>query len=38
MKKIDNKELKEFIQNGHINLLIGSGCSSSYLGTIGNID
>jgi hypothetical protein len=38
MKKIDNKELKEFIQSGHINLLIGAGCSSGYLGTLGNIE
>jgi len=31
MKTIDNKELKEIIQSGHINLLIGSGCSLDYL-------
>lgn len=38
MKKLTSKELKEIIQSGHINLLIGSGCSSDYLGTLGNIE
>ncbi len=38
MKTIDNKELKEFIQSGHINLLIGSGCSLDYLTTLKDIE
>lgn len=38
MKKIDNKELKEIIQSGHINLLIGSGCSLDYLTTLLDIE
>lgn len=38
MKKIDNKELKEIIQSGHINLLIGSGCSLDYLTTLNDIE
>ncbi len=38
MKKIDNKELKEIIQSGHINLLIGSGCSLDYLSTLKDIE
>lgn len=38
MKKIDNKELKEIIQSGHINLLIGSGCSLDYLATLKDIE
>lgn len=38
MKKIDNKELKEIIQSGHINLLIGSGCSLDYLTTLKDIE
>lgn len=38
MKKIDNKEFKEIIQSGHINLLIGSGCSLDYLKTLGDIE
>lgn len=38
MKKIDNKELKEVIQSGHLNLLIGSGCSSDYLSTLLDIE
>lgn len=38
MKKIDNKELKEIIQSGHINLLIGSGCSTPFLDMLGNIE
>jgi|GEM_PF-759196 len=38
MKKINNKELKEIIQSGHINLLIGSGCSLDYLTTLNDIE
>ncbi len=38
MKKIDRKELKEIIQSGHINLLIGSGCSLNYLTTLKDIE
>ena len=38
MKKIDKKELKEIIQSGHINLLIGSGCSLDYLTTLKDIE
>lgn len=38
MKKIDSKEFKEIIQSGHINLLIGSGCSSPFLEMLGNIE
>lgn len=38
MKKISNKELKEIIQSGHINLLIGSGCSLDYLTTLLDIE
>lgn len=38
MKKIDNRELKEIIQSGHINLLIGSGCSLDYLTTLNDIE
>ncbi|MHB1697453.1 MAG: SIR2 family protein [bacterium] len=38
MKNIDNKELKEIIQSGHINLLIGSGCSLDYLATLNDIE
>lgn len=38
MKNINNKELKEFIQSGHINLFIGSGCSLDYLTTLKNIE
>jgi hypothetical protein len=38
MKKIDEKELKEIIQSGHINLLIGSGCSLDYLTTLKDIE
>ncbi len=38
MKKIDKKELKEIIQSGHINLLIGSGCSLDYLSTLQDIE
>src|SRR3990167_1844169 len=38
MKNIDNKELKEIIQSGHINLLVGSGCSLDYLTTLNDIE
>jgi len=38
MKKLHNKELKEFIQSGHINLLIGSGCSLDYIPTLNDIE
>ncbi len=38
MKTIDNKELKEVLQSGHINLLIGSGCSRDYLTTLNDIE
>lgn len=38
MKILDKKELKEIIQSGHINLLIGSGCSLNYLDTLGDIE
>ncbi|MCC6816193.1 MAG: SIR2 family protein [Saprospiraceae bacterium] len=38
MKKIDYKELKEIIQSGHINLLLGSGCSLEYLTTLTDIE
>lgn len=38
LKDLNKKELKEIIQSGHINLLIGSGCSKNYLDTLGNIE
>lgn len=38
MKTIHTKELKEIIQSGHINLLIGSGCSLEYLSTLQDIE
>lgn len=38
MKIINNTELKEIIQSGHINLLIGSGCSLDYLTTLNDIE
>ncbi|HVQ43393.1 MAG TPA: SIR2 family protein [Candidatus Saccharimonadia bacterium] len=38
MKTISNKELKEIIQSGHINLLLGSGCSRDYLATLQDIE
>ena len=38
MKEIDKKDLKEIIQSGHINLLIGSGCSLEYLTTLKDIE
>ena len=38
MKTLDPKELKEIIQSGHLNLLIGSGCSLDYLSTLKDIE
>jgi hypothetical protein len=38
MKEIDKILFKEIIQSGHINLLIGSGCSASFLSTLKNIE
>jgi hypothetical protein len=38
MKKLESKELKEIIQSGHINLLIGAGCSLPFLETLGDIE
>lgn len=38
MKKLEDKEFKEIIQSGHINLLIGAGCSSKYLETLHDIE
>ena len=38
MKILNDKELKEIIQSGHINLLIGSGCSLDYLSTLNDIE
>lgn len=38
MKILNNQEFKEIIQSGHINLLIGSGCSLAYLTTLNNIE
>ncbi len=38
MEKLDKKEIKEIIQSGHINLLIGSGCSLDYLSTLKDIE
>ena len=38
MKKISKKELREIIQSGHLNLLIGSGCSLNYLSTLKDIE
>jgi len=38
MKKLDNKEFKEIIQSGHLNLLIGSGCSLEYLTILKDIE
>lgn len=38
MKKIDNKELREIIQSGHLNLLVGSGCSLDYLSALRDIE
>lgn len=38
LKNLSDKELKEIIQSGHINLLIGSGCSTDYLTTLNDIE
>ncbi|MEK7632502.1 MAG: SIR2 family protein [Patescibacteria group bacterium] len=38
MKYIDVKELKEIVQSGHMNLLVGSGCSRDYLSTLSDIE
>ena len=38
MKKLDKKELKEIIQSGHLNLLVGCGCSLDYLSTLKDIE
>lgn len=38
LKTIDKKDLREIIQSGHINFLIGSGCSSGYLPMLGDIE
>ncbi|HVC35827.1 MAG TPA: SIR2 family protein [Candidatus Dormibacteraeota bacterium] len=38
MKALSNKELKEIIQSGHLNLLIGSGCSLDYISTLKDIE
>lgn len=38
MKKLSEVELKKIIQSGHINLLLGAGCSSAFLSPLGNIE
>lgn len=38
MKMINNKELKEIIQSGHLNLLVGSGCSLDYISALRDIE
>lgn len=38
MKNIKDKELKEIIQSGNLNFLIGSGSSAPFLSTLGNIE
>jgi len=38
MKNLSKKELREIIQSGHLNLLIGSGCSLDYLLTLKDIE
>jgi len=38
MKYLSNKEFKEILQSGHINLLMGSGCSMNYLDTLNDIE
>lgn len=38
MKSLSKKELKEIIQSGHLNLLVGSGCSLDYLTTLQDIE
>ena len=38
MKKIQKNEIKEIIQSGHLNFLIGSGCSQPYLPVLSDIE
>lgn len=38
MKKISPNEIKEIIQSGHLNFLIGSGCSQPYLSVLKDIE
>lgn len=38
MKSIRKKEIKELIQSGHINMLLGAGCSSTFISSLGNIE
>lgn len=38
MKTLNSKEIKEIIQSGHLNLLVGSGCSLDYLSTLNDIE
>ncbi len=38
MKSIEGEEFKNIIQSGHINLLIGAGCSLPYLTTLNDIE
>src|SRR3989344_9158773 len=38
MKNLNKKELREIIQSGHLNLLVGSGCSLDYLTTLMDIE
>lgn len=38
MKRLKTSEIKEIIQSGHLNFLIGSGCSQPYLSTVSNIE
>lgn len=38
MKTLNPKEIKEIIQSGHLNLLVGSGCSLDYLSTLKDIE
>ena len=37
-KKLKDNELKEIIQSGNLNFLIGSGCSSTFLDTLNNLE
>lgn len=37
-QELDQKEIKEIIQSGHLNFLIGSGCSRNYLSVLGDIE
>ncbi len=38
MKNLSIKELREIIQSGHLNLLMGSGCSLDYITTLLDIE